>query len=104
MYQVHAMPLKFCAEFRQKLIIDRYTWVGFLPVEYDEDYSSVQLINELVGSANATNSETPKMVLLENITPQTIVSNARDEMMKEVHGEYNQFWVGFRVATMRFSR
>lgn len=71
---VHAMLLSFSVKFRRNLIHNTHDAGGIpTPVEYQEDFNTVQGIDEVEGSANETVAVTPELVRLENFIAQTTV-------------------------------
>lgn len=50
MYPVGGVLLNYSADVRQNFIYKRHTLVGFLPVEFKEDCSTVQGLNDRRGA------------------------------------------------------
>lgn len=69
-----ARLLKFSLEFGPKLIYNGTTLVGFLSVEYKEDYSAVQGIDEQACRGNSTSIELSDLVPLQNFVSKTTVN------------------------------
>lgn len=63
--RVHVVVLNFIVEFRHNLIYSGHTLVRFIPDEYEEDYSTVQGIDEQECNGNPTISKTSKLVPLK---------------------------------------
>lgn len=60
-YLVHAVLLNFNTKFRVNFIRNAHTLVGFLPVKYEEDYSTVQRISRQECKENGTIQVTPEI-------------------------------------------
>lgn len=65
MYQVHAVMLSFTVESRWNLINKGQTLVGFQPVQYRDDYSTVQVIGEPESGGNANLGKISELVSLK---------------------------------------
>lgn len=61
-HPAHAVLLDFSLGFRQIHIYKGLTWMGFLPVEYDEDYITVQGVDERECFGNGTISITSELM------------------------------------------
>lgn len=84
MYPVHAVLLKFRAALEHNLVSNGHTLVGFLYVQNEEDYCTIQSIDELDCSGNDTIREKSELVHLKNFTAHTTVLNGREEEVKVV--------------------
>lgn len=72
----------------------------FLLSIYEEDYSTVPIINEQECSGSVTIKEASELVPLENFIAQMIISERRKEKIKVVHRGILSIWKDFRGAKM----
>lgn len=80
MYPLDALLLGFIAESRPELIHNGHTQVRFLLLEYEEDCSTAQGINEWQCSGNETISETSKLGLgFKQFIANKTVSKGREQ-------------------------
>lgn len=103
-YPGHAVLLHFSAIIRQNLIFIGHKLVGFPPVEYREDYSIVQVIDELEFSGSSAIIEQAQLVPLVNFMAQETVSKGREKKAKVVSRGYDLLRSAYIRAKMRSSR
>lgn len=67
MYPGHAVLLIISAESRRILIYNRHSLMGSNPVEYEEDYCTLQGLDEKERSGNTTITETSELAPLSSV-------------------------------------
>lgn len=85
MYPMHAVLLNFRMDSRLNPIYNVQTLMGFVHFENEEEYSTVQRIDDWECSGNKDISESSKLGNLVNLVAQTTVSKRREERISIVH-------------------
>lgn len=75
--------------------------MGFLPVGYYEDHSTIQGTDDRERTGNKIISGRSELVSLKCFTANMKVSKSLEEKMKLVHRGYDQFRMAFTGAAMR---
>lgn len=94
-YPVHAVLMNFSAEFKRNVSYNGHSPVGFLPVDYNENYSGALVIDEQQCSENTIINEKSEFWALENIIAQKTASKGYEENMKVLHSEIQSILNGF---------
>lgn len=96
MYPVHALLLSSRAELSRNPVYSGHTLLGFLPIKYQEYYTTVQEIDERKFSGNATLSQTSGLVRSKRFNPRKQFQKIIRRKWKQVKRGYDKFWMALQ--------